>query len=563
MRISKLSETIIVIALVLIAGFSVVSYIYYLSFHENTLRRLHHEAELEIATIHSELSSLFIQEVTVSSSMANDNFLIQYLSDEHSYESDKFEDIIKKYLQNSMKTYHFDGAFLSLTKNNKLYSQNGFERILTNDVASEWYNAAVSNKKPYDINIDTDKFKNNDTSIFVNCKIYGLDNKLLGIIGVCLHIDKIIKAIRSYEKKSGIRIYLVNENGNIEISSTRQGCEDVDWLNLPGNNIFSEKLLARNSNIENILAFSDENTDAKTYVFGKYIPVLSWFLIVERPTKKFYDAIWYNAFNIIGIVVIIIIVVIFVTSSLVKSYDREIIKLSDERRSNIEKMRDAIVVTLAGLVEGRDQNTGEHIRKTAEYVHIIMKQLQRTRVFGNKITDEYIEDVVRSAPLHDIGKINIPDAILNKPGKLTDEEFSIMKTHASVGGKIIDHIINLLPHSSYLKEAKDLATYHHERWIGGGYPSGIAGEDIPLSARIMAVADVFDALVSDRSYKKGFPLEKAFAIIQEERGTRFDPRIVDAFFAARDEIIKVENSFPQHSKGEFWTECADVNAKIR
>ncbi len=216
---------------------------------------------------------------------------------------------------------------------------------------------------------------------------------------------------------------------------------------------------------------------------------------------------------------------------------------AQERELNLTIMRDAIMLTLANLVESRDLSTGQHIRKTATYVRIIVEELKREGVFTNTLTDEFVENIIKAAPLHDIGKINVPDAILNKPGRLTDEEFAIMKTHAAVGGQIIEHIINIVPVPQYLVEAKDLAMYHHEKWSGGGYPEGLIGDDIPLSARIMAVADVFDALVSDRAYKKGFPLDKAFAIIQEESGTHFDPRIVQAFFAAKDEIIRTEEEF--------------------
>jgi len=132
---------------------------------------------------------------------------------------------------------------------------------------------------------------------------------------------------------------------------------------------------------------------------------------------------------------------------------------------------------------------------------------------------------------------------LNKPGKLTKEEFDIMKNHTTAGGKILNSIISMVPEAHYLDEAKNLATYHHERWDGKGYPTGLAGEQIPLSARIMAVADVFDALVSKRSYKEGFPLEKAMNIILEERGTHFDPQLVDVFLAAKEEVFDVAKKF--------------------
>ena len=213
------------------------------------------------------------------------------------------------------------------------------------------------------------------------------------------------------------------------------------------------------------------------------------------------------------------------------------------KNKTISKMQNALIMTLADLVESRDENTGQHIKKTAAYVKIILDEMQREGIYSDQLTQKFVEDVYKSAPLHDIGKIAVPDAILNKPGKLTKEEFDIMKNHTTAGGKILTSIIDMVPENHYLYEAKNLATYHHERWDGKGYPTGLEGENIPLSARIMAVADVFDALISKRSYKEGFPLDKAMNIILEERGTHFDPKLVDVFIAAKEEVFKVAKSF--------------------
>ncbi len=200
------------------------------------------------------------------------------------------------------------------------------------------------------------------------------------------------------------------------------------------------------------------------------------------------------------------------------------------------KMQDGLIITMADMVENRDSDTGEHIQKTALYVQIIVEGLKKKGYYAEKITPKFISDVVRSAPLHDIGKINIPDGILNKPGKLTDEEFEIMKTHTTAGKKIMENAISTVEGENYLKEARNMAAYHHERWDGKGYPEGLHGEVIPLSARIMAVADVFDALTSPRVYKPAFPLEKALAIITEEAGRQFDPKCVEVFMEALPEV---------------------------
>ncbi len=222
---------------------------------------------------------------------------------------------------------------------------------------------------------------------------------------------------------------------------------------------------------------------------------------------------------------------------------RSIRRLSD----STAKMQDGLIITMADLVESRDSDTGAHVQKTAAYVKIIAEGLKKKGYYSEKITPKFMSDVVRSAPLHDIGKINIPDGVLNKPGKLTDEEFEIMKTHTTAGKRIMENAISTVEGDNYLKEARNMAAYHHERWDGKGYPEGIHGEVIPLSARIMAVADVFDALTSPRVYKPAFPLEKALSIMEEGRGTQFDPKCVEVFMDAMSEVKLVLRKYNRES----------------
>ncbi len=229
--------------------------------------------------------------------------------------------------------------------------------------------------------------------------------------------------------------------------------------------------------------------------------------------------------------------------SVTKTTEDMVKTIEDVEHQNeiISKLQNGLILVLADMVESRDKCTGDHVRKTAAYTDIIMRELKREGVYTDQLTDEFMNDVVNSAPLHDIGKIQVSDAILNKPGKLTDEEFEIMKTHTTAGAEVIAHAMKMVSgeNSGYLKEAMNLAHYHHEKWNGRGYPCGLTGEDIPLSARIMAVADVFDALVSKRSYKEGFPFEKAMAIIEEGSGSHFDPQVAGAFMRASDEVRRV------------------------
>lgn len=210
-----------------------------------------------------------------------------------------------------------------------------------------------------------------------------------------------------------------------------------------------------------------------------------------------------------------------------------------EKTETISRMQNRLIEVMADMVESRDKYTGDHVRKTAAYTELILREMQKEGLYADQITEEFIDDVVHSAPLHDVGKIQVSDVILNKPGKLTDEEFKQMQSHTIAGRDIIASASDAVSDAGYLNEAMNLATYHHEKWNGQGYPFGLSGEDIPLSARVMAVADVFDALVSKRSYKEGFPVEKALAIIREGMGTHFDPAVAQAFLNVEEEARKI------------------------
>lgn len=200
-----------------------------------------------------------------------------------------------------------------------------------------------------------------------------------------------------------------------------------------------------------------------------------------------------------------------------------------EKTEMIEHLQDVMMLSLAELVECRDENTGGHVKRTAEYVKILTEEIVEEGLYSDILTPEYIRDIVRSAPLHDIGKIGINDATLLKAGSLDDEEFEYMKNHAELGGQTLQKMINETNGESFLYIAKDMAHYHHERWDGSGYPCGLKGEEIPISARIMSIADVYDALTTKRPYKEAFEHDVAVKIIIDGKGKTFDPNIIDIF----------------------------------
>jgi len=210
-----------------------------------------------------------------------------------------------------------------------------------------------------------------------------------------------------------------------------------------------------------------------------------------------------------------------------------------EKTNQLENLQNAIIFSFADIVESRDKGTGGHIERTATYIQILVSEMYAHGVYADEIKELDIDLFISSARLHDVGKIAISDLILNKPDKLTDEEYMIMKTHTLEGEESIDTIASRTDDVEFLRNAKLFAGNHHERWDGKGYPRGLKGTDIPLQGRIMAIADVYDALVSERPYKKAFTADEAVEIIMESSGTMFDPAIADVFYAAKDQFRAV------------------------
>lgn len=217
-------------------------------------------------------------------------------------------------------------------------------------------------------------------------------------------------------------------------------------------------------------------------------------------------------------------------------YQKNLEAMVEHQLQQITQMQQEIIITMANLIEGRDGTTGEHVKRTSAYVRILVKKMREKKMYPAVLTSTFADYVIKAAPMHDIGKITISDQILQKPGNLTEEEYKIMQNHTLEGGRLIRENMSRFSEQTFVDTAYDMANYHHEKWNGEGYPSGLKGEEIPLSARIMAVADTFDALVSKRQYKEAMTLEEAFAIMKEGRGVHFQAEILDAFLDCRKQL---------------------------
>ncbi len=221
------------------------------------------------------------------------------------------------------------------------------------------------------------------------------------------------------------------------------------------------------------------------------------------------------------------------------NYNDDLQEMVQEKTKTIKELQYAIVYTLADLVEMRDNSTGGHVLRTQAYFNLILDYLNENDIYQSVLSKLDQRLLLEASQLHDVGKVAIPDAILLKPARLEPEEFEIMKTHTTIGYKAIVKAMELTNDKEFLKFAAEVALTHHERWDGNGYPNGISGTDIPIAGRIMAIVDVYDALVSERHYKKKMPHDKAMSILLEGRASHFDPVLIDTVVAINDKFEEI------------------------
>lgn len=315
--------------------------------------------------------------------------------------------------------------------------------------------------------------------------------------------------------------------------------------------------------IELIIVFLGSNANINIYITSTLVPFLSCLYFDKKLTNKMtflghlglLVSLWFKSetsyilyvdpsdpvthFTAYAIgTTVEYVFVYFITNAIVKGCQGTLENIYSQNK-RIRGVQRKVISSFANLVESRDSFTGEHIKRTTKYVEMIAKQLVSKGFYLDELTPQKIELFVYAAPLHDLGKIHVSDQILCKPSRFTPEEFEIMKIHAEEGKKLIEENLTGVESEEYLNCAKIMALYHHEKWDGSGYPNKVAGKDIPLCARIMAAADVLDALLSKRQYKEAMSIDEAFSIFEESRGTHFEPCIVDAVLMSREKIAEI------------------------
>lgn len=256
-----------------------------------------------------------------------------------------------------------------------------------------------------------------------------------------------------------------------------------------------------------------------------------------------------SVFTFLFVLTLVTVIQIFLTDMTISSIGVTVIIIGiymnqeDPALREISRYHDEMIMGFANLIENRDDNTGGHVKRTSMYVKLIAEEMSSKGLYSSVLTKDYIDNLLKAAPMHDIGKISVPDAILQKPGSLDDDEYLKMKLHAIKGGQIIQEAYKNLGNDNFQQMAYEVARFHHEKWNGKGYPEGLSGEEIPLCARIMAVADVFDAVSEKRCYREAMPMDECFDIIAKGSGQMFDPVIADTFVAMREKVEKVHAEF--------------------
>ena len=335
-KFSTLAKTNIIIVVIQTVGFIFLFSIYYHTFYKSSLDQLEQSASESVSKLYVALSEFFIQPISISRTMANDGFLISYLSEDKSYKKKDFSETITKYLQGYNKIYNFDGAFLCTLKNRAHYTYDGFISSLETDkVAHNWYNRLLKSDKEFEINIDFDTTPSAkyNISLFVNHKIFGYAKHVLGITGICVHLDQIIQKIRDFEQKTGCVINIINEDGFVQLSGHSTALSNVNIYDVAGNKaihkivhqVKQEWQKNQNDSLTNI------NTESEHYVTVKYVPALSWYIVVENYMGEFYEKLRSDLIKAAIIIFIIMLSMIIFISKTIYGFEQKIAKIISER----------------------------------------------------------------------------------------------------------------------------------------------------------------------------------------------------------------------------------------
>lgn len=367
------------------------------------------------------------------------------------------------------------------------------------------------------------------------------------VISIDVNMDEIQEISKNISLNGEGYGFIINKN-SLVLAHTMEGKRGrvilkddsfpKEMQDLVGNIISDDKKSLKN---EIYRSFDLKIKGERVVAFSRNV-MDDWYVVMVVNSSKLFERVRSDFIVVIIMLSLVLVFILYYSFQIFrgkKNLEKQVLLQTQQIRSRSTKMIEmqiSIIDEMATLIEARDASTGNHVRNTKAYCKMMAEFLYEKKIYPDEVDKQFITQISYAAPLHDVGKITIPDSIFKKPGKLDDWEFEIMKNHTRFGGAIVQHLFKKGFDAQTVRMASDVAMYHHERWDGKGYPIGLSGDEIPLSARILAIADCFDALVSERCYKKALPLAEAYKMIQEEAGTHFEPLLVKVFATLRPKV---------------------------
>lgn len=367
------------------------------------------------------------------------------------------------------------------------------------------------------------------------------------VISIDVNMDEIQEISKNISLNGEGYGFIINKN-SLVLAHTMEGKRGrvilkddsfpKEMQDLVGNIISDDKKSLKN---EIYRSFDLKIKGERVVAFSRNV-MDDWYVVMVVNSSKLFERVRSDFIVVIIMLSLVLVFILYYSFQIFrgkKNLEKQVLLQTQQIRSQSTKMIEmqiSIIDEMATLIEARDASTGNHVRNTKAYCKMMAEFLYEKKIYPDEVDKQFITQISYAAPLHDVGKITIPDSIFKKPGKLDDWEFEIMKNHTRFGGAIVQHLFKKGFDAQTVRMASDVAMYHHERWDGKGYPIGLSGDEIPLSARILAIADCFDALVSERCYKKALPLAEAYKMIQEEAGTHFEPLLVKVFATLRPKV---------------------------
>jgi hypothetical protein len=473
----------------------------------------------------SKLESLVNGEIIIAMKMAGSPLIQRYFMNPG---DSGLEMLAREEIAGYRRAFVSNSVFWINDVDKNYYSDDAYAYTLdTSDPDNGWYREALNTTEKYLFNVNYDKFLK-ITNLWINVPVYNSSHTPIGVLGTGINISAFIDSIYC-DVPGKVEFYFFNDDQVIT------GAKNVDIVTAKKT---LGELLGKTGTDIGKSAKSLNGHAIKTFNFPKsetaigYIPALDWYIAAILPIT-FADTL-HSTMTVLFFLmlsVIALIVIIFGGYAL-----RIMLK---EKTQSFLMLQNTLLQTMAELVERRDGITGGHIERTQRGIKILLEEIEKSGLYREEAKDWDTNLLLQSCLLHDIGKISIDDAILKKKGALTKEEFEGMKQHTSFGKQIIEKVESLAQGSDFLKYAKIFAASHHEKWDGTGYPHGLKGTEIPLLGRIMAFADVYDALTSVRPYKRAFTHEESVKIIVEGGGTQFDPSLVEVFLRTAEQFRSV------------------------